>query len=64
MYKSLRAKKDDEAAFHESSFSSKRLLIEAAFHQSSFSSKQLFIEAAFHQICNVGGFSSNLVKGG
>jgi hypothetical protein len=80
MYKSLRAKKDGEAAFHESGFllkrllieaafhrsgfSSKRLFIKAAFHQSSFSSKQLFIKAAFHQICNGGSFSSNLVKGG
>jgi hypothetical protein len=63
MYKSLRAEKDSEAAFHQSGFSSKRLFIEAAFHQSGFSSKRLFIEVAFHQICNVGGFSLNLVKG-
>jgi hypothetical protein len=33
-----------EAAFHQSSFSSKQLFIKAAFHQSSFSSKQLFIK--------------------
>jgi hypothetical protein len=32
------------AAFHRSSFSSKRLFIEAAFHQSGFSLKRLFIE--------------------
>jgi hypothetical protein len=54
MYKSLRAKKDGEAAFHQSGFSSKLFFIKAAFHRSGFSSKQLFIKyvmgAALHQI--------------
>jgi hypothetical protein len=43
-----------EAAFHWSSFSSKRLFIEATFHWSGFSSKLLFIEVAFYG----SGFSS------
>jgi hypothetical protein len=41
------------------------LFIEAAFHRSSFSSKRLFIEAAFHRSsfslnAHRGGFSLNL----